>query len=250
MLTNDQLSAVRYYIGDVSGSDPFWSQPKAYLVLNSLLYPGISTEKARAAEGKLLDPELLSDTERLLGVYRELFSAFRESSAEKELITYRVERWSDHLISRSAGRTTSFTSTSTAGFLKDYRDRAGIALLRFVIPEGTPCLDMARVLPEYAKSQEAEVLLPPFMELSYKELPLTEEELQICDCNGQPPKGSFEVRCGAARLPELAGKSLPQEGADAGKRLYTALSSGSSPSPADASAYIRWKEQFQRILTE
>ncbi|HOR21450.1 MAG TPA: hypothetical protein PLY43_01865, partial [Ruminococcus sp.] len=85
MLTSDQLRAVRYYIGDVSGNDPFWSQPKAYLVLNSLLFPGIETEKARAAEGKLLDPELLSDTGRLLKVYRELFSAFRQNTAENTL---------------------------------------------------------------------------------------------------------------------------------------------------------------------
>lgn len=248
MLTSDQLRAVRYYIGDVSGNDPFWSQPKAYLVLNSLLFPGIETEKARAAEGKFLDPELLSDTGRLLKVYRELFSAFRQNTAENTLLTYRVERWSDHLVSRSAGRTVSFTSTSAAGFLSEYRDRSGIALLRFKIPAGTPCLHMARILPEYAKSQEAEVLLPPFMELSYRELPMTEEERKILDSDGKPPKGCFEVTCGKARLPELDTAELPQEGADAGKRLYTALCSGRSPSPEDISAYIEWKGAFHRIL--
>lgn len=247
-MTDKQLRAIRFYIGDVSGRDPFWGDPKAYLVLNSLLYSGVSTECARASEGKRLNPHILDDTGRLLEVYGELFSAFRECRAERDMVTFRVERWSDFLISRKAGRTVSLTSTSTAGFLSDYRDRKGIALMKFRIKKGSPCLDMARVLPEYAKSQEAEVLLPPGMRLEFQEMPLSPEELLITDCDGAPPVGCFEISCGEVCLPALDGKELPQEGADAGKRLYSAICGGGKPSPEDAAAYSDWKKALHRVL--
>ena len=247
-MTEKQLRAIRFYIGDVSGSDPFWGDPKAYLVLNSLLYSGISTELSRAAEGKRLNPHILDDTGRLLNVYAELFSAFRQCAAVHEQTTFRVERWSDFLLNREAGRTLSFTSTSTAGFLPDYRDRKGIALLKFRIKKGTPCLDMAKVLPEYAKSQEAEILLPPGMELSFREVEMSPEERLITDSEGAPPVGCFEVDCGEVFLPQLSEKALPQEGADAGKRLYSAICSGAAPDEADAESYIGWKEQFHSLL--
>ena len=64
-LRDAQLRAVKWYIGDVEGDDPFWGDPKAYVTLNSLFFPGTATEEARAAEGKPLNPEILRDEERL-----------------------------------------------------------------------------------------------------------------------------------------------------------------------------------------
>ena len=51
-LNGREKAALRYYIGDVSGNDEFWSDPKAYTVLNSLFFAGTATERSRAAEGK------------------------------------------------------------------------------------------------------------------------------------------------------------------------------------------------------
>ena len=71
MLNEKEIRALRFYIGDVSGSDPFFSDPKAYVVLNSLFFPDISSERARAAEGKLLNPAIIADTERLTGFFSD-----------------------------------------------------------------------------------------------------------------------------------------------------------------------------------
>ena len=88
-------NAVKYYIGDVREfpKDDFWNDPKAYLVLNSLFYPGTATEQARTAEGKFLNPEILADTGRLSALLKALLSAFQ--GTEQELQTFRVERFSD-----------------------------------------------------------------------------------------------------------------------------------------------------------
>ncbi|MBO4919619.1 MAG: hypothetical protein J5365_05625 [Erysipelotrichaceae bacterium] len=49
-MNEKQLKAIRYYEGDVSGDDPFWSDPKAYVTLNSLFFEGIEAERRRARE--------------------------------------------------------------------------------------------------------------------------------------------------------------------------------------------------------
>ena len=178
MLNASEISAVKYYIGDVQGDDPFWSDGKAYLVLNSLFYPDIVTEQARTAEGKRLNPVILEDVPRLLSVLSNLFSASEYGRSAPAQIAYRVERYSDYLINAEAGKTISFTSTSTAGFLNDYRDRKGIALMKFHIPEGTPCIPVENALDYYAKSAEQEILLPPWLQLQFTECELSAEELQ------------------------------------------------------------------------
>ena len=252
-LSEREKSALRYYIGDVSGSDPFWSDPKAYVVLNSLFFPGISTERARAAEGKRLNPAILDDTDRLTELFSALFSAFRHSSAETERHSFRVERESDFLLCQAAGATLSLTSTSIAGFLSEYRDRLGIALMRFTLPAGTVCIDVAEALDFYAKPEEAEILLPPFSELSMTNLPLTDSEKLILDSAGAPPVRSCEVKVGGIRRSGEA-VQLPDGGAKAGQRVFAALSEGKEPPREDTALFSEWKRAYisrlSRLFTE
>ncbi|MBR2283254.1 MAG: hypothetical protein IJ874_02390 [Ruminococcus sp.] len=244
-LNSKQLEAVRYYIGDVSGNDPFWGSGKAYLVLNSLFYPGISTESARAAEKKYLEPEILADTERLVGLLTDLLSAF--TPAGREIMCCRVERAADYAQMKSAGRTLSFTSTSTAGFLSAYQDRLGIALMEFEITPDCPCIDMAQALESYAKPDEQEVLLPPFLGLNITELPLTQEHMRITDAAGQPP----ELFCHAIPyvMPcNAEPETLPVGGNEAGMRVLKALNSGTAPEKDDVELYVKWKSALVSIL--
>lgn len=243
MLTEDQLNAVRWYTGDVEGDDPFWGDPKAYVGVNALFFPGIGTETLRAAEGKRLNPALLADEERLRETLRVLLSAF--TPAARELQTSRVERLSDYEAMKAAGHTLSFTSTSENGFLAAYSDRRGIALLRFRIPAGTPVIRMADALPYYAKSEEAEVLLPPGLSLMLTECPVPEAFLHIRDADGAPPQ------CYVQAVP---GKLLSQpptqatDGAAAGMRVFAALNSGEAPDPADVEIYSSWKSSMTASL--
>ncbi|MBR6070737.1 MAG: hypothetical protein IKP78_09130 [Ruminococcus sp.] len=253
-LTPREKAALRYYIGDVSGTDPFHSDPKAYVVLNSLFFAGTAAERARAAEGKRLNPAILADTDRLTELFAGLFSAFRRCTAEKELRTFRVERWSDYALCKAAGATLSLTSTSTAGFLSEYRDRLGIALMRFTLPKGTPCIDVAAALDFYAKPEEAEVLLPPFLRLDIAEVPVTDDERGILDSAGEPPRCSCTVTTNGIQPCTAAETELPHGGGQAGQRVLAALNAGALPSPADEELYSRWKRAYllrlHRLFTE
>ncbi|MBO4878400.1 MAG: hypothetical protein J5501_10370 [Ruminococcus sp.] len=244
MLTARQIKALRYYIGDVSGNQPFWSNGKAYVVLNALFFPGIAAEVSRAAEGKYLDPELLSDTLRLEELLRDLLSAFQSCTVSSPVKTFRVERMSDFSLCRSRKTTVSFTSTSTDGYLSSYSDRKGIALLEFLLHPGVPCIDVATELPHYAKPEEAEILLPPALCLDIEEAPLTEEHLAIKDSDGLPPQIRCVIRPSTILSPpERLERAVP-EGSEAGMRVYEALNSGKRPSAEDITLYSNWKADF------
>lgn len=250
MLSESEIKSIRYYIGDVEGTDKFWGDPKAYLVLNSLFYPDIATETARANEGKFLNSEILADTERLADIYRNLFSAFSKCRSEKEISAYRVERFADYVISKKSGGTVSFTSTSTNGFLSSYRDRCGIALMSFRIKIGTPCLNMAEIMRNYVKPDEAEVLLPPFLKLEFNEIPLNEKEMQITDSEGNPPVLLSKI--GTLEMNEITSyANIPIEGGKAGMRVLDSLNNGQTPISEDIELYCVWKKAFiSRVFLE
>ena len=240
MYTKDEIQAVKYYIGDVRNmpSDGFWNDPKAYCLLNALFFPGIATESARIAEGKFLNPEILSDIPRLKAFFRNLCSAFRKS--EQEHLTYRVERYADFQQMYQQKQTISFTSTSKNGFLSAYQDRIGIALLKFRIPENTPIIDMQSFFQNYAKPEEAEILLPPGRKLQFEVSPLSDAEKTILDAENHPPLISCTVTVqNQADFPEI--REFPDSGNLAGIRVINALQNGSVPENQDILNYSAWK---------
>lgn len=249
MLTSSEKNALRFYIGDVSGNDPFYGDPKAYILLNSLFFPGIVSESARASEGKMLNPSILADIPRLLDFFAALLPAFRKATLKEELTVFRVERLSDYALCHERGATISLTSTSKAGFLKSYRDRRGIVLIRFTLTSDTPCIDVAEALDYYAKPEESEILLPPFLETVFTETELSPDELYITDCDGQPPQKSVIAlpRRISDPCPEI--RELSAEGAAAGQRVCLALNSGESPHPQDVELYSKWKKSLQWVLS-
>lgn len=246
-LNNQEKRWLKYYIGDVSGNDGFWSEPKAYLVLNSLFYDGIGTEKARTAEGKFLNPAVLDDVDRLLDFYDNMFSAFLKCHADSDIITYRVERYNDFLPIWDTDHTVSFTSTSADGFLDRYRDRKEITLIKFFIPESISCINVAEALDFYVKPDEAEILLPPFMYLDLIQTVPTEKEMKITDSDGKSPENTCIAVCNCWDEIKERTESLSPDGAEAGQRVYEALNNGIIPVAEDVKIYTEWKRDFRRI---
>ena len=246
LLTAGQCRAVRYYIGDVQGNDPFWGDGKAYVVLNSLFFPGIETERARAAEGKRLNSAILEDEDRLISLLRDLISAFQPGGDAREV--YRVERLADYLQMCTEGRTMSFTSTCRSGFLPQYGDRVGVVLMRFRLQEDTPCIIMAEQLSQYAKADEDEVLLPPGLRLTFHDYVPSESENRITDANGNPPARAVIAVPGQMMPGKEDPAVLPAGGNLAGQRVYTALMNGGQPGSDDAALYTRWKSALTANL--
>ncbi len=248
-LNNQEKRWLKYYIGDVSGSDGFWSEKKAYLVLNSIFYDGIETEKARSTEGKFLNPAVLDDVDRLLDFYDNMFSAFRKCTSENDIITYRVERYKDFLPIWDTNHTVSFTSTSMSGFLDAYRDRKEITLIKFIIPESVNCINVAEVLDFYSKPEEQEILLPPFMYLDLIQTVPTEKEMKITDSDGKSPEDACIAVCNCWNDLDVKERTenLSADGAKAGQRVYNALNNRQNPVAEDVAIYTEWKRDFRRI---
>lgn len=247
MLTTIQENALRCYIGDVSGDKPFFTDEKAYVTLNSLFFPEICSESARASEGKLLNADIISDIPRLIDFFEALFSVFGKSCIREYTNTYRVERTSDFELCRQFGRTVSMTSSSLGGFLDFYRDRCGITLMKFHIPQGVHCINVSEMLGFYAKPEEAEVLIPPFMGLEISETALSDREKNITDCNGAPPDLSVIANvCGLADYSEAYDIEIVK--CPAGARVYNLLNSGKVPSDSDICEYSEWKKALQKKL--
>lgn len=240
ILSKAEESALRYYIGDVSGNNPFYGDPKAYVLLNSLFYPNIISETARAFEGKYLNPAIIADTSRLMGFFESLFSAFGKADLSISQTTFRVERFSDFEISRKFGMTVSMTSTSIAGFLNSYRDRQGIALMKFELPENGHFINVAEMLGYYAKPEEAEILIPPFMELEFEQLQLTEKEKLITDCNGNAPIISVKTKINKLAVLESSNEKISP--CPEGIRVCEALNAKKQPDAEDIQIYSEWKK--------
>lgn len=246
-LNQKQLAAVRYYEGDVQGDDPFYGDPKAYVTINSLFYPGISTEERRAKEGKRLNPAVTENPQRLYDFLVDLLSAFKEADISCERNTYRVERLADYEVMRQDGCTVSFTSTSTDGFLRSYADRIGIALMQFHIPAGIPCFPFLEMLKEgYLKASEREILLPPGLNVSFSETDLSEEEKTILDAEGNPPVLKCHALVTGIRPMENEKFDPEDYTAFAGvsRRVYEKLERNEEPDQADVSAYVLMKRKL------
>lgn len=251
-ITTEMENALRFYGGDVTwweglpSESAFWKDTKAYGTLNALFFEGLTNEQARIAENKFLNPVFLENPERLLTLCKQLIDAMCLSPCPTgELHTFRVERLANFRDMVQAGQTISFTSTSKADFLNEYKDKKNLVLLDFHIGAGIPYADMQQLLSQYLKSNEQEVLLPPFLPLSFAPRALTAEEQKIRDYNEQPPVAAYDVIVGLPSSKRPPVLSFPPTGAEAGKRVLQSLKNFHTPNGEDVALYCAWKQAFR-----
>lgn len=253
-LNAEELRALKFYEGDIADADrndPFWGDARAYVTLNALLYDDLATEYTRVREGKQLNPAMLRDLPRLLGLYRALFSAMQKGGHSEARIGYRVERAADFAACLKKGETIAFTSTALDGFLPAYGDKQGLVLLTCHVPAQTPCAIFSELLDSYLKSSENEMLLPPFLKFRAAPRLLTESDRRITDLNGAPPQAAYDLWFAPqqlrickdlAALPEIAGTA---------ERLYAQIRQGTPESALDAgdrADYLHFKQALAASL--
>ena len=112
----------------------FYDAKDSYMVINALLMPGVSNEKARLVDEKRkFDPVMLEHMDELLEVYCRLYSAMCKYSCyyerESRRYTYRSDRMNT-LEFLKHGQMYSFMSTQVENAVDPYfHDKAGILLL-------------------------------------------------------------------------------------------------------------------------
>lgn len=254
-LQAEELRALKFYEGDIADADrndPFWGDARAYVTLNALLYDDLASEYTRVREGKQLNPAMLRDLPRLLGLYGALFSAMQKGEKSKVRTGYRVERASDFAVCLQRGETVAFTSTALDGFLPAYGDKQGLVLLTCHVPAETPCAVFSEMLDSYLKSSESEMLLPPFLRFRAEARPLTDSDRRITDLSGEPPQAAYDLRFEPEQSLRICDDiaALPDV-AEPAARLYAQIQQGTPESalnPADRAAYLRFKRALVRAL--
>lgn len=241
-MLSDSLRALRFYTGDVRNenmSDPFYSDAKAYVTLNSLLFKGMDTELARVEEGRKLNPAFLLQLHETLRIMKSLIHCMEV--ADKEEIVYRVERLKDYTCFKREGLFTSFISCSDAGFLENYEDKFDLVLMEVHIHKGVKCVRVEDKLEDYLKKKEKEVLIAPFSEIKCKELPLKKEYTAIKDGKGHQPAVFVKVDVFPMKK-KIADAEYPSdEDIEKAVRVYTCLNEKLKLKQEDIRAYERVK---------
>ena len=245
MKTEDMITAVRWYEGDVDdNTGPVFHDSRAYVTYNAVFFEGLENEKAKIREKKYLNPAFLQHCEEIYGDHSltsHIMAAMENCPLSHPIDTYRVERLFDFQMMQKQHRTIAFTSTSKAGFLGDYTDKDGIVLMVFHLSPSILCLDLSAFLPEYKKSGEAEILLPPQLIMESKEVPLSDTDRTIVDMNGDPPRGKYEIDVHAENESQIDVKRPSPYIFTLAEKAISALNAGKMPQDNECHALLQCK---------
>ncbi len=248
------IEAIQFYEGDVKDTNDFlYCDSKAYVTFNAMFFEGIENEQIKRQENKHLNPQFLTRHEEIYGDHgmcHALFTQMQQELPHPCYQTTRVERLSDFLEIQKYGRTIAFTSTSLSPFLKEYGDKKGIVLLDFEIPEAIPCINFANALPHYEKTQEAEVLLPPFITLQIEEVPLLQEETLILDQDKKSPVAKYKIKCTGIDEKVIASQPITDEMIQDSVLLYQEIDDCTMPTEKYIQSYLRFKRAIQSKTKE
>lgn len=243
-----ELDDLKFYSGDVRNENPedeIFSDPKAYVTLNALMFPGITTEQARAQEGRKLNPAFLKDLKKTASIIQNILSCMKP--LESETVVYRVERMADYAVFRECSYMPSFISCSDTGFLSSYTDKYDLVFMEVHVHEGTLCVHLEDVLEEYMKKEEHELLLAPYCAVELKEMPLPEQYSDVRDGKGNPVRAYVCVDVyEAVPLMVETGENVNEGTVRACVSLYECLNRGMHCSDSDIASYMKLK----RVLYE
>lgn len=266
-LQQEMKDALEFYANlavPSASSEGFWGKYNAHVTFNALFYDKTTSEKERASENKIIDPSIFDDEKQLFQWAKMLQYTCWYFASQKSVTTYRICRKVDADALLAQNRTISFTSTSYK-ILSNRADKiSNPVLLIFHISPRTPCVDIAAALgKDYSeKSEEQEIILPPFLSLqvstshstSFENLEkLVDNTLRsrlvgIYDIDVDEVDKSFSE----SKAPESR-KSLEylnDENREASRRVLTAINEGVDAVESDVDAYLLWKEGFRRKVWE
>lgn len=244
----------------------FYDVDYSYIVINALLMPGLSNERARLKEEKRrVDLVIFEHMDELIEVYCRLYSAMCKYtfgySHKESYHTYRADRMNT-LTFLEQGQAYSFMSTKKEHDSSvDFHDKDGILLLEVETPGDIEHVDMNEVLgKESVYQQEQEILFAPFVLLDKEMLEITEEEKTYRDIHGNPPKAKYLLHLrissivsqktdkNSEELRELFVQIMDEKSMNTVKTVWNAFMGGNEPEEEVMRGYGQWKEKLRSYL--
>ncbi len=244
----------------------FYNADNAYMVINTLLMPGIENEKARMInEEKKFDLILLEHMDELIKIYRRLYSAmckYAMSHKDKSRhYTYRIDRMNSlHFL--QFGQLFSYMSTTQYKEKNTYFcDKDGLLLLEISAPVEIEHIDINAVLGgESMFFHENEILYAPFIHLDMEALEMTEEEKTYRDRNQNPPMAKYRLHL---RSSSITARQIDFESPDVTKlyeellnplaiedirHVWSSYMGGIEPKQDIVKRYVAWKRNFRAYI--
>lgn len=244
----------------------FYNIKNSYIVINTLLMPGISNEKARLIkEKKEVNSSMLKYMDELLEVYCRIYSAICKYTYlyehEDKYYTYRDDRMNTLEFLKN-NQMYSFMSTKKCNDKNKvfHEDKDGILLLEVEAPGSIEHIDVNAILKAESKyPDEQEVLFAPFALLDMYPLEMTEEEKRYKDYHGNPPAAKYLLHVRLSLIAPYKGerdeelKELYQEiidprSTDMVRQVWETFMSGKEPEEDVVRCYTEWKKKFQIYL--
>ena len=245
----DPLSDLKFYSGDITDEDPddpVFSDPKAYVTLNALLFDGIETEQARAAEGRKLNPAFITRFDTTIALMQGILSNMHP--LQEDTVVFRVERFSDFNQFERCGMMTSFISCSDAGFLSSYTDKADLVFMEVHVHPGVLCVRLEEVLDFYLKKEEHELLIGPYCPIRITSLPVPQKYAHIKDRNGNPVSVYTVVDVYPSKLKKGCAMEADACQIASSIRVVEAVNAGAAIDKNDLSAYLSFKKKIQETI--
>lgn len=244
----------------------FYDVDDSYIVINAMLMPGLSNERARLQkENRKVDPVIFNHMDELIKVYCRLYSAMCKYTFsrrhEESYYTYRDDRMNT-LEFLEHGQMYSFMSTKKKNVPNpDFHDKDGILLLEVEALGDIEHVDVNAVLGEESVyPHEQEVLFAPFVLLDKEPLELTEVEKSYKDIHEKPPGAKYllhlrlssVIPCRAdkyeGQLKELYAKVMDSDCLNTVRQIWESFMNGKEPETDAAQRYVGWKEKLQVYL--
>ncbi len=224
----------------------FYGSPDAYQTLNLLLMPGLEGEQVRVCqEGQRPDSIYIREWKMTLEVLTDIFTAqckFSRWKGRPTVPLYRGDRGVNFRLMESVGGTFAMTSSSTEGYQEKFLARkADPSVLEISLGEKVPYFDyLAFFADQYIFSEEKEVLLPPFMDMTFSPIP-----------SGELPAYRIHLehfRKASEEADEyLLIQQLETLCHTAAKALEDFLEQQDMSCISGSSCYLPWKEAFQKL---
>lgn len=179
----------------------------------------------------------------------------RSADLDNSVVGKRIDRASSVAYYEN-GITQSFFSCSKCDYDTIFAQKNGIVLLEIELAPNVPFLDYEKILKraECKYWEEREMLLPPFLSIEIKEMPLTiSETRRVKDLNKKPPLGKYQLKT-------LGFSDYRRNILDSEKTLWQQITDekefsahllenmNKKDNAQDYRAYIDWKEKLHKYL--